>query len=361
MQPLKKILFIASHRPERAPGQRFRFEQYFAFLQENGYKCHLSFLLDEEGDRLIYGKGNFLKKALMLLSHYRKRWHDVKHADDYDIIFIFREALMTRSIFFEKQFAKSRAKLVFDFDDAIWKNDTSNANKLFAWMKNPEKIAKTIALCDLVFAGNNYLADYAKQHNQRVVIVPTTIDTDEYVRVPGPPKDYITIGWSGSITTIKHFELAIPFLLEIKKKYGPKVRIKVIGDARFKNEKLSIQGIAWNKDAEVRELSDIDIGIMPLPNDEWARGKCGLKGLQYMALQIPTLMSPVGVNTEIIQHGVNGYLPNTTEQWVQCISTLIDQPQLRQQLGVAARQTVVDKYSIHANKELYLRYFNSLG
>ncbi len=296
----------------------------------------------------------------MLLTHYKKRWNDARHANDYDIIFIFREALMTRSIFFEKQFAKSRAKMVFDFDDAIWKNDTSNANKLFAWMKNPEKIAKTIALCDLVFAGNNYLADYAKQYNQKVVIVPTTIDTDEYVRVSCPPKDYITIGWSGSITTIKHFELALPFLREIKKKYGHKVRIKVIGDERYKNDELDIQGIAWTKESEVRELSDIDIGIMPLPNDEWARGKCGLKGLQYMALEIPTLMSPVGVNTEIIHHGENGYLPTTNEDWVLCISALIDQPELRHKLGSAARQTVVDKYSIQANKELYLRYFNSL-
>ncbi len=296
----------------------------------------------------------------MLLSHYEKRWKDLRHSNEYDIVFIFREALMTRSIFFEKQFVKSKAKIIFDFDDAIWKNDTSKANKLFAWMKNPAKISKIIALSDLVFAGNNYLADYAREFNKNVAVVPTTIDTEEYKRVPQRDKDYITIGWSGSITTIKHFELAIPFLKELKKKYAARIRFKVIGDKTYSNQELDIQGIAWSKESEVGELSEIDIGIMPLPDDEWARGKCGLKGLQYMALEIATLMSPVGVNTDIIEHGLNGFLPATADEWVNCISALVDDKALRYQFGQAARKVVEEKYSMNANAHLYLRHFNDL-
>ena len=136
--------------------------------------------------------------------------------------------------------------------------------------------------------------------------------------------------------------------------------IKVIGDGTYRNDALEIHGIAWNKQDEVKELSEMDIGIMPLPDDPWARGKCGLKGLQYMALGIPTIMSPVGVNTEIIQHGVNGFLASDTEQWVDVITRLIENRELREQIGEAARKTVIDKYSVVANRQVYLNAFNQL-
>ena len=355
-----RILFIASHRKDRAPGQRFRFEQYFDYLKANGFECHLSPLLDEEDDKLIYGPGNYWKKFLLLLSQSHKRQLDLEKIDQYDIVFIFREALMTRSIYYEKQFAKSGVKLIYDFDDAIWKNDTSKANRLFAWVKNPAKINRIMALCHVVFAGNQYLADYALQFNQNVAIIPTTIDTFEYQRIPVKSGTSVVIGWSGSLTTIKHFELAIPFLRKLKTKYGDRISIKVIGDGNYVNEELGILGIAWNKADEVKELSTFDIGIMPLEDDEWSRGKCGLKGLQYMALGIPALMSPVGVNTDIIQHGLNGYLPENEDQWIEYISQLIESEELRSRVGKAARETVIERYSVQANQKLYLDWMNKM-
>ena len=126
------------------------------------------------------------------------------------------------------------------------------------------------------------------------------------------------------------------------------------------NEELGIKGIGWNKEDEIKELSSFDIGIMPLPNDEWSSGKCGLKGLQYMALSIPTVMSPVGVNNEIIKDGENGVLADTKEEWVERISLLIDSRELREKMGAAARKTVVEKYSTESQKEVYLNSFNSL-
>ncbi len=286
---------------------------------------------------------------------------DLKRSNQFDIIFIFREALMTRSTYFEKAFSKSRAKLIYDFDDAIWMNDTSNANKMFSWMKKPSKISKSISYCDLVFAGNNYLREYALQFNSNVVVIPTTIDTEEYVRVRTDKRlEQIVIGWSGSITTIKHFELAIPFLTEIKRIYGDQISIKVIGDSRYRNDDLGIVGIEWSRADEVLELSTIDIGIMPLPDDPWARGKCGLKGLQYMALEIPTIMSPVGVNSDIITDGENGFLASTKEEWIEKLSKLIDSAQLRVKMGNEARKTVVSGYSVHAIRNQYLQWFKSL-
>ncbi|MFN8142861.1 MAG: glycosyltransferase family 4 protein [Bacteroidia bacterium] len=357
---MKKILFVASHRFDRAPGQRFRFEQYFQFLAEHGYSCELSFFIDEKSDKIIYKPGHYFQKLKMMWNAFSTRFKNVRHRNDYDIIFIFREAMMLGTIYFEKKFKDSRAKLVFDFDDAIWHMDMSEANKRFHFLKNPAKTGDIIRLCDLVFAGNAYLANYASQFNSNVVIVPTTIDTSEYQRVALPKNDFITIGWSGSVTTIKHFEYALPFLQEIKKIYGDKIRIKVIGDASYKNEELGVQGIAWTRKDEVPELSGIDIGIMPLPDDEWANGKCGLKGLQYMALEIPTIMSPVGVNKEIIRDGENGFLAESTEQWISKLKQLIESESMRTEMGKKARQTVLDHYSVLSQQENYLRYFNQL-
>lgn len=281
--------------------------------------------------------------------------------NDYDIIFIFREALMTRSIYYETQFKKSKAKIVFDFDDAIWLQNVSDANKRFAWLKNPGKTADLIGLSDMVFAGNQFLADYASQTNNTIKIIPTTIDTEEYYPIKTDRKNTpVCIGWSGSITTIQHFSVAVPVLTKIKEKYGNRVSFKVIGDANYKNEALGIHGIGWNKQDEIKELSSFDIGIMPLPDDKWANGKCGLKGLQYMALKIPTIMSPVGVNTDIIKDGANGFLAGEEAEWMDKLSLLIESEELRIKMGKAARETVVNEYSVESQKYRYLEYFNEL-
>ena len=357
---MKRVLFIASHRPDRAPGQRFRFEQYFQFLEQNGFKCELSFFITEKEDKIMYKPGRYFQKALIALKAFRIRMANVFRRNDYYIIFIFREAFLTGSVYFEKQFKKSKAKLIFDYDDAIWHLDISTVNRRFSFLKNPGKTGYIISLCDLVFAGNEYLADYARKFNQNVVIIPTTIDTIEYAPVYSKPGQGVTIGWSGSITTIKHFEFALPALKKLKEKYGELLRIKVIGDATYRNEELGIKGIGWNKQDELRELCEFDIGIMPLPDDEWAKGKCGLKGLQYMALEIPTIMSPVGVNTEIIQDGINGYLASETDEWVQKLTMLIENSDLRHSIGKQARQTVIDHYSVESQKYRYLHYFREL-
>lgn len=359
----KSVLFLASHRLNRSPNQRFRFEQYLSFLNENEYNCDLSNLISAEDDKFFYKKGKFLKKFFVILRSRNKRRKNLKdiRTGKYDLVYISREAFLTGSYAIERKIADSGIPIIYDFDDAIWLQNVSNANRWFKWMKNPAKTSEIIKLADIVFTGNQYLSDYAAQFHNDIRIVPTTIDTEEYIEKPEKPKDSkICIGWSGSITTIQHFEFAIPFLKKLKDKYANKIYIKVIGDGTYVNEELDIQGLPWKKDTEIEDLHEIDIGIMPLPNDEWAKGKCGLKGLQYMALGIPTLMSPVGVNSEIIQDGQNGFLANEADEWVAKISDLIENNALRKSMGKAGRQTVIEKYSVHAWKKKYLDYFNEL-
>lgn len=349
-----KILFIAPLYPDRSPSQRFRFEQYLDYLKEKGVEFTYSYLVSKKHDKVFYSKGNLLKKLYLLIIFTLKRFKDLRRAKNYDLVFIQREAFYLGTTFFEKQFAK-KTKLVFDFDDSIWLNNVSDANKNLNFLKNPGKISKIISYSDLVIAGNQYLANYAKKYNDNVKILPTIINTDEYKK-ENKQKDKICIGWSGSVTTIQHFEYAIPFLKEIKKQFNDQVYFKVIGDGTYINEELEIKGQPWKKASEIKDLSEFDIGIMPLPDDEWAKGKCGLKGLQYMALEIPTIMSPVGVNTEIIQDTENGFLAKTTKEWTEKISKLIGSKELRSKVSTNGRETVIKKYSTEATKEAFLNY-----
>lgn len=359
MEKVKKVLFIASHRFDRAPAQRFRFEQYFSFLESQGIHCELSSLIHEKQDYFIYKPGHLFKK--FWLFSIQSKWIrslNLLKLKNYDAIFVNREALLTGSIFFEKQFAQSGIPLLFDFDDAIWKPNVSEANKRFAWLKNPAKTARIIALADTVIAGNQYLAGYARQFNTQVRIIPTTINTNDYIpRSQHYTQNPVCIGWSGSVTTMMHFKSILPVLYRLKEHFGPKVCFRLIGDDTFEDPFLELKGMAWASRTEVQDLHPIDIGIMPLPDDEWSKGKCGLKGLQYMALEIPTLMSPVGVNTEIITHGVNGFLPRTEEEWFEQLKTLVENPDLRINMGIEARKTVVEKYSTEAWKNAYLDLF----
>jgi glycosyltransferase involved in cell wall biosynthesis len=285
-----------------------------------------------------------------------KRLSDARAAKNFDIIFIQREAYLLGTSYFENRFKKSGAIVVFDFDDAIWLMDVSDVNKKFGWLKRPTKTAEIVSISDLVIAGNPYLADYARTYNPNVIMIPTSVDTEKFQRKePAKIKERICIGWTGSHTTIKHFSLAIPFLRELKKKYGNRIYFKIIGDAAYSEPALGIQGLKWNKDTEIEDLSEIDIGIMPLPDDAWSRGKCGLKCLEYMALCIPPVVSPVGVNTDIVQDGINGFVADTNNEWVEKISGLIESAELRKQIGEKARQSVIEKYSVLAHRDTYVK------
>lgn len=359
----KKILFIASHRPDRAPNQRFRFEQYFSYFEQEGFQCKLSYLIDKSDDNYIYKSGHLLKKAwFFFVKSILRRLKTLLELKNYDLIYIAREALMTRSLFFERQFAKSKAKLIFDFDDSIWLTNVSSANRWFHWMKNPGKTDKIIRMSSHVLAGNEYLADFARQWSDNVTIIPTTLDTDKYQPTNKIKKNpaCISIGWTGSITTIPHFEFIIPVLLKIKEKYGHKVKFEVIGDPEFYYAGLDIIGKAWCFENEKEMLAQFDIGIMPLPDDEWTRGKCGFKGLLCMSLGIPVIMSPVGVNKEIISDGINGFLAHSEEEWFIKLCKLIDSEDLRTSMAKNGRQTIVDKYSMEVWKDTYIDIFKKL-
>jgi glycosyltransferase involved in cell wall biosynthesis len=356
----KKVLFVGLHRPWRSPSQRYRIEQFLPHLKTNHLEFGYSYLLNEADDGVFYSSGNYFGKFKILIKSTLKRLFEVYfEVKNYEYVFVQREAFMLGTAFFEKLYAK-KAKLIFDFDDSIWMHNISEANKKLAFLKNPAKTSEIIKNSHQVVVGNSFLANYASRFNSNVTIIPTSIDTDEYNRTMEysvKPDKKVCIGWSGSQTTIEHFRLIESVLKKLQNKYGETVCFKVIGDASYENKELNIKGIAWQRANEISELEEIDIGIMPLPDDEWTKGKCGLKGLVYMSMQIPAVIQDVGANKEIIQNGVNGFLANSDEEWFEKLSVLIKNFELRKQIGKSGRISVLKNYSVDSQKDAFLKIF----
>jgi glycosyltransferase involved in cell wall biosynthesis len=355
----RRILFVSAHPRGHAPSQRFRFEQYIAYLAEHGYETTFLPVVREDEYPFLYTPGNAGRKARIFARGLVERlWQSLRRPDA-DIAIVQREAIQLGTTVFESALARSRTKLVFDFDDAIWLPDTSPANRRMAWLKRPGKVPRLIGLADQVWAGNDYLADYARQFSSAVHVVPTTVDTDRH-RPCSKGAATVCLGWTGSASTIKHFELAVPLLLRIRERFRDRVTFKLIGDGDYRNERLGLRGTPWREATEIEDLCDVDIGLMPLPDDEWAKGKCGLKALQFMALELPVVTSPIGVNTEIVQDGVNGYLARSENEWFDRLSELIESAELRRDIGRAARRTVVDGYSVVSQRDRYLSLLDGL-
>jgi glycosyltransferase involved in cell wall biosynthesis len=350
-----RVLFLVLHRKDRSPGQRYRHEQYLKHLPENGIECMISPLLkSEKEDQIFYGSKTVPKIWIGIKALFR-RLFSVLSASKYDVVYIYRDAFFFGT-FFEKWLKRKNVKIIYDFDDAIWLRDENPNQGIFNRLKNPNKTATICSLAERVIVGNEYLKEYASQFNDDVVVIPSTIDLKEY-EVEKKSNNSIYIGWTGSFSTIKHFETALPALKKTKTTFGEKVNFKIIGDPTYEFQPLEIKGVRWNSETEAEDLSELDIGIMPLPDNEWTRGKCAMKGLQYMALEIPTIMSPVGVNSDIIQDGENGFLASSTDEWVEKLSILIEDAALRKKMGKAGRKTVEKDFSVEANKEKWLNVF----
>lgn len=358
---MKKVLAIVQHRKGRSPGQRFRFEHFIPLLENNGYEIIFSNIINEKDDEIFYSHGHYFSKLIIVIKSFMQRVRDIKTAKKCDLIFIYREAFMLGSTYFEKRLAKTGVPLIFDFDDSIWLNDTSDGNKNLSWLKKPGKTAKICSYASLVTVGNDYLANYARQYNKNVFILPTTINTNYHKYLSESKNDErICIGWTGTTTTLKHYDYAIPVLQKLKEKYSDKIYFKVIVNTEIWTKNLDVKLTKWSAENEIAELSEFDIGIMPLPDEDWSKGKCGFKGIQCMALGIPVVMSPVGVNNQIIESGRNGFLANDDTEWFDILCQLIENPELRSLIGAAGRKTVEDKYSVNFWNKKVLELFSNL-
>lgn len=353
----KKILFMVPYPVGKAGSQRFRFEQYFGALKENGFDFEVSSFLSVEAWDVLYKKGFLFKKIAAIAKGYFTRLGDLFRMNRYDIVFIHREASPFGLPVIEWLVTKVfRKYTVFDFDDAIWISNTSESNWITSYFKRYSNANNMMKWATVVSAGNKFLAQQALRFNSAVVVNPTTIDTDEHHNEEKSHEDStFTIGWTGSHSTVQFLDEVYPILLELEKKYT--FEFHVIADFPPKFQLRSMKFVKWTKENEINDLLALNVGIMPLPDNFWTQGKCGFKALQYMALGIPAVVSNVGVNAEIVDHDVNGCVCNSPDDWYNYLSKLISDKDYLVRLSRNTREKIVSSYSVQSNKTNFLRLF----
>lgn len=360
-QPSNKILFLLPYPLERAPSQRFRVEMLLPLLDKQNTQYTLRTFISPKTWDVLYKGGSVLSKITGIASGYFKRMYTVIFkAPSYDIIFIHREAAPMGPPIFEWYLAKVlKKRIIYDFDDAIWIPNTSAENKIATLLKYSSKVKLVCMWSSVISAGNDYLCRFASEHSQaKVVKMPTVVDTQNRYKShkqhsPGP----VTIGWTGSHSTLKYLDLIIPVLKKLKVEYD--FTFLVIADKKPLLDLDNWAFIQWRAETEIEDLMKIDIGLMPLEADAWAEGKCGFKLIQYLALGVPAVASPVGVNKQIIEENINGFLCIEENEWLTAIKKLIGDHKIRQSFGDKGRQKIVKEYSIEGTKEKFLNLFDS--
>jgi glycosyltransferase involved in cell wall biosynthesis len=339
-----KVLALVPYPLDTAPGQRYRIEQWAPYLGEQGIDVTFAPFATPDLAQRLYAPGHLGWKAMAMLKALARRFREVASAGEFDALWVFREACLVGPAWAERIAWRKIPRLLFDFDDAIYLRYKSPANRYLSYLKFPGKTAALCRMASAVTVGNESLAEYARRYNKSVHVVPSTISLRAYrprpERLPGATP---VIGWMGSHSSAQYLPLISRALQRLRERRP--FRFLVVGGGSFALPGVDVETRAWSSNREVEDLWEMDIGVMPLRDDPWSRGKCGMKALQYMGVGIPAVASPVGVNREIIQEGLNGLLPSTENDWVDALGRLLDDGGLRARLGQAARATVEHGYS----------------
>ncbi|MCM8760612.1 MAG: glycosyltransferase family 4 protein [Candidatus Omnitrophica bacterium] len=351
MKETIKALFLTKYSREGA-SSRYRFLQYFPYLESQGIRCDFSPLTDSRYLNHLYSmkRGSVLDYAKALA---RRLWA-ISGARKYDVVIVEYEILPFSPPVFENMLNALGIPYIANYDDAVFYRYSQHQNR-FVRRVLGRKIDIVMRQADLVIAGNNFLAEYAlNSGSSRVEVIPTAVDLKRYpIRRPAANRIF-TIGWIGSPSTTKYLTEISPALKEVCD--GGRAKVVLIGAGKVELTGVPVETRPWSEPSEVTDLESCDVGIMPLHNGLWERGKCGLKTIQYMACGLPVVVSPIGVNAEIVEEGVNGFLASDNTAWARALSMLRDDVALRQRMGKAGRRKAEAVYSINvtAPKMAYL-------
>jgi glycosyltransferase involved in cell wall biosynthesis len=345
-----RVLFLTKYGSQAA-STRHRFLQYVPMLEDAGIQVSTSALLDDAylGRKFEDGSSSFTLAA----RGYARRLQALVGAGAYGVVVIHCELFPYVPAFFERSLRWRGIPYVLDFDDAIFHNYDQHKNPLVRYVLG-HKMAAAIQGASTVLAGNEYLAAYARQHNRRVEVLPTVVDLARFDRERRPrPSTEFTIGWIGSPSTAVYVQETQPaFERFFARSRG---RLVLVGSGPVAMPAVPLEVHRWSESTEVDELGEFDLGIMPLPDTPWTRGKSGFKLIQYMAAGLPVVASPVGVNSTLVDHGVNGFLATTADEWVAAFTALASDRAARATMGQAGRQRVAQQYSLRATAPRLVR------
>jgi glycosyltransferase involved in cell wall biosynthesis len=320
---------------------RLRSYQFIPLLKSNGVEVRPYPLLPNEYLTGLYQRGR--RGFYHAFRGYLRRLQVLLGNRDFDLLWVEKEFFPWLPLLFEQCLIPNDRPLLLDYDDAIFHNYDLNKNPIVRGLLRG-KIDGLMSQASAVTTGNSYLAQRAQRAGaRRIEHLPTVVDLSRYVHRVTHRPSRCNVGWIGTPQTASYLHLVQPTLSKLSRSHA--VRAVLIGPGAIKLG-VPAEIHSWFEDTEVTKLEAIDIGIMPLPDEPWERGKCGYKLIQYMAAGIPVIASPVGVNVDIVREGVNGFLAATPEEWERALSALALDPELRTKMGAAGRAMVEERYSV---------------
>ncbi len=337
--PQLKTLALTRY-DRQAASTRYRVMQYAPALKQRGITLRTSPLFDNEYVHLRNAGSR--SSALRIAGMYGKRLVELTKQQQFDSAIVYAELLPYVPGWLETGLL--RVPYVYDFDDAFYLNYSSGLRSMFLGGKMP----RVISSAAVVTAGNEFLADYARRYNRDVRIVPTVVDTGRYHVASRPESESIRIGWIGSPSTAPYLDLLRPVLADLGKRQP--VTLVLIGGSTPDIDHVTMERHQWTEETEIELLDSLHIGLMPLTEDPWSRGKCAFKLIQYMASGLPVVASAVGANNQVVTDDC-GFLCNNNRSWLDALWLLCESPDLRETMGLAGRQRVVEQYSLDSQAD----------
>jgi len=336
-----KILLLSRYSRLGA-SSRIRSLQYLPYLGNELFTVHVCSLFnDEYVNNIQYGK---MKNPIVIIKAYCRRLISLIQVRHFDLIWIEKEILPLLPGCVEKLLFRFRVPYLVDYDDAIFHRYDLHPNRIIRMLLG-KKIDRIMGNAELVTTGNHYLEERAKRSGaKRVEYLPSVIDLARYDLKTNQQRKTFTIGWIGSPTTTEYLNLILPALENLCK--DKQVNILLIGSQNIKSCALNLEIRRWSEETEVDNIRDLDVGIMPMLDTPWTRGKCGYKLIQYMACGLPVVASPVEANLDIVKDGVNGYLASGMDEWITALNRLKKDHVLRYQMGKEGRKMVEEKYCV---------------
>jgi len=348
-------VLILSRYIRRGASSRVRLYQYVPYLEAHGISCTISPLLDDDYLQSLYTKGK--RSRCTLLQAYWKRLLQLTTLRRYDLVLLEKELLPFLPSWGEALTFLAGTPVVVDYDDATFHAYDRHVSGIVRTLLG-KKIDTVMRRAALVIVGNEYLAERASRAGaHRIEYLPSVVDCERYVPSSGNSGKVFTIGWIGTPSSARYLQKLAPALKEVCR--NNLARLVLVGSGEVNLPDVPLEILPWSEATEVVDIQSFDVGIMPLEDTPWERGKCGYKLIQCMACGLPVVASPVGVNRQIVEHGTNGFLAESLDEWIRALSDLRDNHDLRIRMGSAAREQIAKNYSLQANAPRLLTLIRS--
>ncbi len=345
-----RLLVVCPYPAGVAPGQRLKFEQYYGDWRANGFDVDVAAFMDLSLWRILFERGHLAGKLMGVAKGYVRRVRDLLRVRRYDVVYCHMYVTPLGTTFAERILRLLARRLVYDIEDNVMSHvnrvGRDHPNPLLRFLRGSAKYRYLIRVADHVVTSSPALSDRCAElnRNRAATYVSSSIDADRFQPASRYDNDHlVTIGWTGTFSTRPYLDLVRQVLQKLAK--VRRFRLRVIGNFDYELPGVDLEVIRWSAEREVEDLSAIDIGIYPLPNDEWVSGKSGLKAIQYMMMGLPCVATGVGTTPLIIEDGQNGLLARADDEWLEALARLIDDPALRRRLGDKARKDAVARYS----------------